>query len=308
MPAKSKKFEISNPGKILFPQSKITKKEVVDYYTLAWPFMKPHLKDRPVSLQRYPEGINGESFFQKEVPHYFPDYIDRTNVNQPDEVVKEDAIINNLDSLIYIVNLASIPIHTWQSRRDKLDYPDQVIWDLDPSVEDFESVRTGAKLLKYMLEELGLQVWLKSSGSKGLHLTVPVKPEFTFTEVKEFTRSVSEYMAAKIPQLFTTEIRKNKRNGKILIDFLRNGYGHTAVVPYSVRPIEKAPVAAPITWEELEDKKFHPQYFNIRNMPARFEEVGDLWKGFYSKAKSLKGPMKKLQGILAKTERTRIIA
>jgi bifunctional non-homologous end joining protein LigD len=168
-------------------------------------------------------------------------------------------------------------------------------------------VRTGAKLLKYMLEELGLQVWLKTSGSKGLHLTVPIKPEYTYTEVKAFTREVSEYMEAKIPQLFTTEIRKNKRNGKILIDFLRNGYGHTAVVPYSVRPIEKAPVAAPITWEELDDKSFHPQYFNIHNMPKRFEEVGDLWKGFFSKAKSLKGPMKKLNSILAKTERTRII-
>jgi bifunctional non-homologous end joining protein LigD len=299
MPAKPKKFEISNPGKVLFPKSGITKQELIDYYTLAGPYMLPYLKDRPVSLQRYPEGINGESFFQKEVPHYFPKYIDRTNVNDPDEPVKEDAIINNIESLLYIVNLASIPIHTWQSRKKKLNYPDQVIWDLDPSVDDFESVRTGAKLLRYMLEELGMKVWLKTSGSKGLHLTVPIKPEFTYTEVKQFTRSVSEYMAAKIPQLFTTEIRKNKREGKILIDFLRNGYGHTAVVAYSVRPIENAPVAAPITWEELDKKDFHPQYFNIRNMPARFKKIGDLWEGFYSQAKSLKAPMKKMDAILS---------
>jgi bifunctional non-homologous end joining protein LigD len=307
MAKKEKPIEISNPDKILFPKSKVTKKELVDYYIMAWPYMKDYLKDRPVSLQRYPEGINGESFFQKEVPHYFPKYIDRTNVNDPDEVVKEDAIINNLESLVYIANLASIPLHTWQSRRKKLNNPDQVIWDLDPSVEDFESVRTGAKLLRYMLEELGLKVWLKSSGSKGLHLTIPVKPEFTYTEVKQFSRSVSEYMAAKIPQLFTTEIRKNKRDNKILIDFLRNGYGHTAVVAYSVRAIENAPVAAPITWEELDNKDFRPQYFNVRNMESRFKKVGDLWEGFYSEAKSLKGPMRKLNSILSGSKRLQAI-
>lgn len=303
MPAKAKKFEISNPDKVLFPKSGITKQDLIDYYILAAPYMLPYLKDRPISMQRYPDGINGESFFQKEVPHYFPAYIDRTNVNDPDEPVKEDAIINNIESLIYIANLASIPIHTWQSRRKKLHNPDQVIWDLDPSVEDFEGVRTGAKLLKYMLEELGLEVWLKSSGSRGLHLTVPIKPEFTYDEVKKFTRDVSEYMARKIPQLFTTEIRKNKRDGKIFIDFLRNGYGHTAVAPYSVRAIEHAPVAAPITWDELDEKDFHPQYFTIKNMPARLKKKGDIWEGFYKKAKSLKGPMKKMNAILAASGR-----
>jgi len=299
MVTEGQNIEISNPDKVLFPESGLTKKQLVDYYALAGPFMLPYLKDRPVAMQRYPEGITGQSFFQKEIPAYFPEYIERVTV-KGSTGTKDYAMINNLPSLIYIANQASILLHPWQSRKTSLHNPDQVIWDFDPSVEGFEKIRAGARLIKDFLDELGLPPRIKLTGSKGVHIIIPVEPKHGYEFIKNFSRGVAEIMVAKAPDIFTMEMRKNKRDGLIFLDYLRNGYGNTAVAPYSVRAIENAPVAAPITWKELDDKKIHPQYFTIKKMKARFKAVGDVWEGFYDKPFNLTAACKRLEGLMKK--------
>src|ERR1051326_3952198 len=220
---------ISNPEKILYPESVIRKEEIIEYYDKVSKYVLPFLKDRPVSLQRYPNGINGETFFQKSVPEYYPEFIKRVAVIDS-EGEKQHGIINGRKALIYIANTAALHIHTWQSSTKKLEYPDQIIWDLDPSDESFEKVRIAARLLKYFLEEkLDLHPYLKTTGSKGVHILVPVERKYTYDEIKTFTREVGEYMTRAVPQLFTMEIRKIKRGKKVLIDYLRNQYGHTAI-------------------------------------------------------------------------------
>jgi bifunctional non-homologous end joining protein LigD len=286
--------KLSNPDKILFPVPGITKKEFADYYNRIWPVMSYYIKDRPVSLERFPDGIVGEGFYQKDTPEYYPEYIKRIPVESSDKIIKY-ALINNKKSINYIANMASIPIHTWQSRLKKLDYPDQVIWDLDPSDTDFNKIRIGARLLRYFLEELGVSPSIKLSGSKGVHLTVAVKPELGYTEIKRFSFGVAEFMSQQLPGLFTTELRKSRREGRIFIDWLRNQYGHTAAAPYSVRALPYAPVAAPVTWEELDNTEIHSQSFNIRNISDRIKSKGDIWKGFYEQAQSLKEPLKHLE-------------
>jgi bifunctional non-homologous end joining protein LigD len=300
-------LKISNPEKILFPGGNITKKEFVEYYDWIWPIMQDYIKDRPVSLERYPDGIDHESFYQKETPAYYPSYVKRAIV-EDDHKTMRYAMINNRQSIDYIANMASIPIHTWQSRLKTLEYPDQVIWDLDPSDDDFKKVRIGAKLLKYFLEELGLQPWLKFTGSKGVHITVPLEAEYDYAAIKAFSGSVATFMASKLPELFTIELRKSKRHGRIFVDYLRNQFGHTAAAPYSVRALQGAPVAAPITWDELDDKRMNPQSFNIRNIRQRLEEKGDLWKGIYKQAQSLKAPMKNMEEILERQRFRRLSA
>lgn len=284
--------EVSNPRKIWFPGSGIRKIDIIEYYEFIAPYILPHLQGRPITMHRFPEGINESNFWQKSAPKYFPDYIERVEVDE-DEGTKIYSLINNPESLIYIANTASIPLHTWQSRTTKLEYPDQIIWDLDPSDDDFDKVRLGAKLMKAVLEELGLQPFLKTTGSKGLHLQVSIKPQYDFDIVKQFSKSVAEFASKEIPQLFTTEIRKNKRGNRVFVDYLRNQYGHTAVSLYSVRPIEGAPVAAPIYWEEIDE--LNPQSFNIKNIEKRISAEGDIWKDFYKKPQSITRAIKKLE-------------
>jgi bifunctional non-homologous end joining protein LigD len=291
-------IEISHPDKVLFPGSGITKGELVNYYEMIGPVMLPYVQDRPLTIQRFPNGINAESFFQKGASEHYPKYIKTLLVNDEVNGKKRYPLINNVVSLVYLANLASIPLHVWQSRKGSIRKPDQVIWDLDPPTGDFEQVRKAAKLMRNCLQELGLEPWLKTTGSKGLHLMVPLKTEYNYDAVKKFAKTVGEFVASEIPDLFTIEFRKDKREGKILVDYMRNNYGHTAVAPYSVRPKEGAPVAAPLEWHELEDKKLNAQTFNIKNMQARLQAKGDLWNGIYEQPQSLKPAMKKLAGMM----------
>jgi bifunctional non-homologous end joining protein LigD len=286
MQIEGREIEISNPNKILFPKSKITKQEFVEYYHDIGPIMVEYLKGRALTVQRYPDGINGSFFFQKTAPEYYPKYIDRVRVKE-DEDYKKYAIINNVSSLVYIAGQAAIPMHVSSGRKGSLQKPDHVIWDLDPSDDDFEKVRKGAFLIKEFLEMINLQPSLKTTGSKGIHLVVPLIPKRTYTTEKAFSKEVAEIMVKAYPQLFTLEMLKKKRQGRIFLDYLRNQFGHTAVAAYSVRPIEGAPVGCPITWDELKDKSIAPQTFNIRNMRERIEKVGDLWAGFYERGQDL---------------------
>ena len=291
---------VSNPEKVLFPKDGYTKTDLVVYYDRIAPYMLPHLEDRPISMQRFPDGIDEESFFQKEIPEYFPDYFERLNVGLEKGVDKQYGMINNKEGLLYLANMASIHIHTWMSRKGSLKKPDKIVWDLDPMDDDFEKVRTGARLLRYLLNELHLEIFIKLTGSRGVHLVIPIEQEYSTKEVFDFSKSVSSFIAGKLPQFFTVEFTRSKRGKKLFVDFHRNRYAQTAIAPYSVRALDGAPVAMPITWEELDDENIHPQSFNIKNAFDRLDEKGDAWKDFFKRPQSITPAMEQLKRFMGR--------
>ena len=241
---------ISNPGKMLFPEKGITKGDLVAYYDKIAQYMLPYLKNRPITLQRFPDGIHKPGFFQKHAQDYFPDYIERIDVKTKDGRA-EEILINNKKSLIYLANQSAITFHTWLSSKGSLEFPDKVIFDLDPSDRDFGKLKKGARLLKKALEDRGIHPSLITSGKKGLHIFYTIRPEKEFDLVRKEALELAESLVKASPGLFTLEIRKKKRGDRIFLDTLRNGYGQTGVCPFSLRPIESAGVATPLEWKEL---------------------------------------------------------
>lgn len=298
MQVDGEEIEISSPDKILFPESKITKEELVDYYVNVAPYMVPHLENRPLTMIRYPQGIGEKGFFQKEASEHFPDYIKRVKVKLKNGEPKVYATINNAATLAYLANMYCIPMHNWLSRKGKINHPDMIIWDLDPSDTDFEKVRKSAFLLKdFLANELGLTPFIKTSGSRGLHVTLPIVTDYSFTKARNFALKVSEAIVSKYPELMTVEMQKKDRGDKVFVDYLRNAFSQSAVAPYSVREKEGAPVAMPISWEELKDKNLNSQSFNIKNSLPHLKKQGDLWKDLHKKPQKLEGAMKKLKKI-----------
>jgi bifunctional non-homologous end joining protein LigD len=286
-------IEITNPDRILFSKSKITKGDLIDYYQDIAPKILPYLKNRPLTMQRFPNGIDKEGFYQKDAGSYFPSWIKRIEIPKQDGVVNY-VVCNNTATLVYLANLACIPMHPWLSKIDKLNYPDRMIFDLDPSGKNFAQVQQTALQLKKVLETLKLKPYVMTTGSRGLHVVVPLKRVHTFDVVKEFAHDVARYMVNLNPKLLTIELRKNKRGKKIFVDWLRNGLGATAVAPYSVRAREGAPVATPLHWDEVDDAWLRSDTYTIKTLFARIKKIKDPWKDIEKKATSLK----KARGIL----------
>jgi bifunctional non-homologous end joining protein LigD len=284
-------MDISHPDKILFGESGITKKQLAEYYTEVYPYMKIHVAGRPISMERFPNGIHKPGFYQKEAADYFPDYIKRVRVPLKTQPPKQFITIENVETLIFLANQANIPIHTWLSRRGSLKKPDILIWDFDPTDDDFEKVRECAFLAKEILAGFKLEPFLKLTGSSGVHLAVPITPSQEFEEVKRFARFVAEKLAMQRSDLMTLEMTKADRDNKVFVDYLRNSYAATAAAPYSVRPRENAPVAMPITWTELKNKNIRAGTFTIGNALKRIRQKGELWIDFYKKPVDLKSIM-----------------
>jgi bifunctional non-homologous end joining protein LigD len=280
------KVKWTHADKILFPKSKITKEEILLYYEKIAHFMLPLMKDRPVSMLRYPEGISGEGFYQKNVSAYFPKWIETVKVATSDKKI-DMLLCNGVDTLLYIVNQACLTPHLWLSRKDKLDKPDRLIFDFDPPSEKaFPKVMKAAVEMRQILEEeYGLTTFVMTTGSRGLHIVVPIKREHSFDAVRAFARKVAELLASRKPKDYTTEVRLNKRKGRIFIDYLRNGYAQTSVAPYAVRAIEGAPVAAPLEWSEVK-KGLTPRKFTIKNIVQRAAKKNP-WKGIERASKRL---------------------
>jgi bifunctional non-homologous end joining protein LigD len=238
-------------------------------------------------MVRFPDGLVGERFYHKNVPEYFPDWIENVRVKKEDGYVNH-LVCNNAATLVYIANQACLTPHVWLSRKDKLDYPDQMIFDLDPPDDDFEPAREAAKLLRGLLEdELELPTFVKTTGSRGVHLLVPLDRNSDFDTVREFASDVSKLLAKRYPDELTTELRLDKRAGRLFLDYLRNSYGQTAVAPYSLRARKGAPVATPLNWEEIDDRELHSKRYNIGNIFQRLEETGDPWSGMGRRQHSL---------------------
>ena len=280
--------------KVLFPKSGITKGDLVHYYENIADYILPYLEDRPLTMLRFPNGITKEGFFQKNASGYFPEWINKAKVKKKGGWVNY-VICNNKETLVYLANQGTITFHVTLSKLDKLDYPDKLIFDLDPSAHNFKSVRKGAHVLRNLLvEELGLSVYIMLTGSEGLHLVVPLMRIENFDEVRGFAKKVVTYMAERYPKDFTIAIRKDKRKGRLFLDYLRNSYAQTAVCPYSVRALQQAPVAMPIAWEEL-DKLTHSQAFNIHTVGHRLTQYVDPWKDFTKNAKILSDAKKRME-------------
>jgi bifunctional non-homologous end joining protein LigD len=287
---------ITHPEKILFPDDGITKGELADYYEAIAPVMLPHIAGRPVTMERYHRGIGAPGFFQKDVSKGFPEWLERAEAPKKGGVVHHP-VVRDTRSLLWLVNQNSITQHVWISRAPNLFQPDICVFDLDPSEEDAGALRSAALNLRDLLTELGLRSWVKTSGSKGLHIIVPLDEQQGYGEVARFAHQVGGMMVKKYPDQLTQEFSKSDRGGRILVDTGRNGYSATFAAAYTVRAKPGAPVSAPCTWEEIERGTADPQAFRMRDMARRIADVGDVWEKMLAEKQSLPGA-EKLKSIM----------
>jgi bifunctional non-homologous end joining protein LigD len=245
-------LRLDRPDKMLFPDAGYTKADLVEYYRDIAPHMLPELRGRPLMLERHPDGIGGPRFMQKEAPGYFPDWIHRATVGKEGGTVTH-VVCDDAATLCYLAGQACVTLHRWLSRADRPDCPDRLVFDLDPPGQDFTPVRAAAAALGELLDELRLPAALMTTGSKGLHVIVPLDGKSGFDEVRDFAREVADTLVARHPGRLTTAARKQARGDRLYLDIQRNGYAQTAVAPYSVRALPGAPVATPIAWAELDD-------------------------------------------------------
>jgi bifunctional non-homologous end joining protein LigD len=283
-------IELSRLDKPLWPEG-ITKGDLVDYYQEIAPKMIPLVRERLMTLERFPDGIESTRFYSKQAPKYFPSWIARKSVPKSGGKVNH-VVCNEAATLVYLANQACITLHTGLSRIDRVEYPDQMIFDLDPS-GDFEIVRTTAVELRELLDDLGLVAFVKTSGSKGLHVTVPLDRKAHFRDVRSFTNVVAAALVERRPDELTLEIRKEKRAGRLLLDVGRNAFGAHAVAPYTVRARPGGPVAATLDWSEINDPDFHPQQFSMADAVKRSEP----WKGWRRHARSLTHAIARIERI-----------
>jgi bifunctional non-homologous end joining protein LigD len=288
---------ITHPEKVLFPDDGITKGELAAYYEAIAPIMLPHIRRRPITMERYPAGIGRKGFIQKDVSKGFPDWLERVEVPKKDGTVRHP-IVTDTRSLLWIANQNTITPHVWSTRAPDLHHPDICVFDLDPSVDDPEMLRSAALGLRDFLEELGLPSWVKTSGSKGFHIAVPLDGGSSSGEVSAFTHAVGSVLVRRAPDRLTQEFSKADRGRRILVDTGRNGYSATWAAPYAVRAKPGAPVSAPCTWEEVERGNAGPRTFTLRTMADRVAAMGDLWAGMRKRKRSLRRAIAKLRALI----------
>jgi len=284
---------ITHPDKILFPDAGITKGELAAYYEGVAPLIVPHIKNRPVTMERFPAGIGHKGFIQKDVSKGFPSWLKRVTVPKKGGVVHYP-LVTDTRSLLWIVNQNCITPHVWVSRVPKLQRPDICIFDLDPLQDDHEVLRAATLAVRDLLEELGLPSWVKTSGSKGFHIAVPIDPKTSARDVMRFAHGVATTLVKRDPEHLTLEFSKKDRKGRIYVDIGRNSPGATFAAAYAVRPKPDAPISAPCTWKEIESGKVHPQSFTLRTMARRIADAGDLWEDLPKKKRSLSRALSKL--------------
>ncbi len=285
---------ITHPEKVLFPDDGITKGDLAAYYEAIAAVMLPHLRGRPVTMERYPAGIGEKGFWQKDVSKGFPAWLQRVEVPKKGGVVHHP-VVTDTRSLLWMTNQNTITQHVWTSRLPRLDHPDLCVFDLDPSTDDAAAVRAAAIGLRDLLEELALPSWIKTSGSKGFHIVVPLDGKTPIGTVARFANAVGTVFVSLAADRLTQEFSKADRGGRIYVDTGRNGYGATFAAAYTVRAKRGAPVSAPCTWEEVERGEVNPRTFTLRSMPDRLAKVGDLWAGMRRRGRSLKRPIEKLR-------------
>ncbi|QIS10574.1 non-homologous end-joining DNA ligase [Nocardia arthritidis] len=283
--------EVTHADRELFPDDGITKGELVDYYSDIAPVMLPHLRNRPLTLQRFPRGIGEQGFIQQDFADTMPDWMSRAEVGKQDGTVVHP-VADRREALIWLANQDCITVHSWLSRQGR--QPDRLVFDLDPSGDDFSAVRATARACADVLGDLGLAAFVQTTGSRGLHVVVPLRADADFDTVREFARGVAQVVAADDPRHRTVEIRKNKRGDRVYIDVMRNAYAQTSVAPYAVRARPGAPVATPLHWAELDDRALRSDRYTIRDIAERLAEHRDPWADLSRHARSLTRPRQRL--------------
>jgi bifunctional non-homologous end joining protein LigD len=282
-----KTIELSNLDKNFYPSKKITKKEVIDYYLKISDYILPHLINRPLVMHRFPDGIDSEGFYQKQCPDYFPSWIKSKKINLVQDGKQKLVVIEKKADLIYLVDQGVLVFHVWLSLKRNVNKPDKIIFDLDPpKSSDFKLAVFAALKLKEVITKRGLKPFVMTTGSKGIHVIALIKPQYNFDKIREFAKDIANNLVKQYPDKLTIELRKKKRQGKLLIDYFRNSFGQTAVVPYSLRAIQNAPVATPLDWYELKRIKSSQDY-NISNIFKRLAQKSEPWKDIYKKRKIL---------------------
>jgi bifunctional non-homologous end joining protein LigD len=272
----------------MFPDEGITKRELAGYYEAIAPIMLPHIRSRPLTMERFRAGINEPGFLQKNTPKGAPAWLARVEVPKKDGTVCHP-LINDTRSLVWMANQNCITPHVWTSREPDLVHPDVCVFDLDPTDDEKPSVlRAAALALRDLLTELDLASWIKTSGSKGFHIIVPLDGKTEMGDAYHFAHDVGTALVARDPKHLTQEFVKADRGGRILVDTGRNGYSATFAAAYAVRSKPGAPISAPCTWDEVERGKVEPRTFTLRTMERRVADVGDLWADIYSHGHSLR--------------------
>jgi len=282
--------KLSHPDKVLFPEDGLTKADLAGYYASVADWMLPHVRDRPVNLWRWNTGIDGKLVVQQDIPKGAPDWVKRAETPRRKGGSIEHVLCQDADTLRWLANQNCITPHVWTARRDRLDRPDRIVFDLDPEAgSEFSLVREAALLVGERLREAGLEPFAMTTGSKGIHVVAPLKRTRESAWVRERARELGAEVAERSPGTLTTEWRKEKRDGKILVDTARNTYGQTVVAPYAVRALPGAPVATPLAWEELSDPDLSARAWTLRTVGERLAESGDPWAGIAGHAATLPG-------------------
>jgi bifunctional non-homologous end joining protein LigD len=308
---------MTHPEKVLFPDGGITKGELGAYYQAIASLMLPHVRGRPVTMERYPAGIDKKGFIQKDVAKGFPEWLERVEIGKKADKKSDKKgdkkgdketgtvhypLANDVRALLWMANQNSITPHVWTSRLPDLLQPDLCVFDLDPARDDARALRDAALAVRDLLGELGLPTFIKTSGSKGFHILVPLDGAADFEVVWRFSHGVGAVLVKRHPDILTQEFIKADRADRIFVDTGRNGHGATFAAVYAVRPKPEAPVSAPCRWEEVERETVGPRTFTLRTMADRIAAVGDLWADMDSQRRSLGSAMTALEGMLTEKD------
>ncbi|MFF8828285.1 non-homologous end-joining DNA ligase [Streptomyces sp. NPDC015131] len=281
--------DVHRPDKVLFPEDGITKADLADYYRSVAPFMLPQLRGRPLMLERHPDGIDGPRFMQKDTPDHYPDWVHRVELPKEGGTVTH-TVCDDTATLVHLADQACVTLHRWQSRAATPHRPDRMVFDLDPPEDDFEAVRRAAHRLGELLDAIRLPSALMTTGSKGLHVIVPLDGRGDFDDVRAFAHDVAETLAAAHPDELTTAPRKKARGDRLYLDVQRNGYAQTAVAPYSVRARPGAPVATPLRWDQLDDPATHARRWTVATVLEQARSTP--WEGAATRPRAL-GPARR---------------
>jgi bifunctional non-homologous end joining protein LigD len=299
-----KQVKFTNLKKIFWPDEGYTKEDLIQYYRTIAPLLLPYLKNRPLVLTRYPDGIAGKSFFQKDAPEFVPSWIRREKIYSKD--TDRDIgyiIVDDLETLLYVINMGTIPLHLWSSRVDSLERPDWLVLDLDPKGAPFSHVVEVACAVHEILTELRLESFIKTSGASGLHILVPLGARYTHEQAKNFARLLAILGAESVPDISTIARPIAARRGKVYIDFGQNGYGVTIAAPFAVRPLRKATVSCPLLWQEV-NARLDPSLFTIETVPPRFQKMKDPMASILRKGMDLASALKQVEKMIATRKST----
>jgi bifunctional non-homologous end joining protein LigD len=293
----TREVRLTSAERVLYPESGITKSDLFDYYGRIAPVLVPHLRNRPFTMKRWPYGIRGEAYFQKQAPRGMPEWIPtrqfRTYPRKGEARLVDFPLLNSREAVLWMVQMNCVDMNAWYSRVDKPARPDFVLFDLDPPDGEFRLAIEAAQLVREALEVLDLRSYVKTSGSEGIHILVPVTRRYSFSETHRFAELVSKRLAAENPGVITTEWLKRKRIG-VLIDYHQNGAGKTIASPYSVRPKEGAPVSTPLHWDEV-TPRLDPRRWTMEAVLRRVDREGDLFEPVLRGGQSLGAALRHLE-------------